>query len=62
MANTDSIREYFNQLANVHDSLNCLFTLSDDRHPDLVSACRPAMERYQQLLDALDPLIPPDIH
>jgi hypothetical protein len=62
MADSNSIREHFNQLANVHDSLNSLFTIADDQFYDLVSACRPAMERYRQLLDGLDPLIDPDIH
>lgn len=62
MANTNSIRDHFNELANIHDSLNSIFTIADGQFYDLVSACRPAMERYQQLLDALDPLIPPDLH
>lgn len=60
MATSNSIRENFNELANIHDSLASIFFISEDQFFDLVSACRPAMERYRQLLDALDSQIQPD--
>ena len=60
MADCNSIREHFNNLASIYDSLESLFTLSYDEHPALVIASKPALERFQQELDALDPLIQPD--